>query len=105
MAVGFPAKYSTRCNHSFKTYGAFSEAIKSVLEIKGWKLLKEDEGCHQIIAQIPASGSMTLGELCKIQFDTRQYIIESRCILFTQFLDFGKNKKNVKSFLSVVISL
>ena len=105
MAVGFPAKYSTRCNHSFKAYEAFSEVIKNALEIKGWKLLKEDEGRHQIIAQIPASGSMTLGELCKIQFDTRQYVIESRCILFTQFLDFGKNKKNVKSFLSVVNSL
>jgi len=105
MAVGFPAKYSTRRNHSFSAYEAFSEMIKKALEAKGWKLLKEDVERHQLIAQIPASGSMTLGELCKIQFDTTQYVIESRCILFTQFLDFGKNKKNVKSFLSIVNSL
>ena len=105
MAIGFPAKYSTRCNHSFAAYETFSEAMKMALETKGWKLLKEDVERRQIIAQIPASGSMTLGELCKIQFDTTQYVIESRCILFTQFLDFGKNKKNVKSFLSTVNSL
>ena len=105
MAIGFPAKFSTRCTHSFAAYGAFSKVMKSALETKGWKLLKEDVERQQIIAQIPASGSMTLGELCKIQFDTTQYVIESRCILFTQFLDFGKNKKNVKSFLSTVNSL
>ncbi|HAB89355.1 MAG TPA: hypothetical protein DCF84_02380 [Bacteroidetes bacterium] len=104
MAIGFPAKYSTRCNHSFKAYGAFSKAMKNALETKGWKLLKEDEDRHQIIAQIPASGSMTLGELCKIQFDMTSYVIESRCILFTQFVDFGKNKKNVKSLLSMINS-
>ena len=105
MAIGFPAKYSTRSSHSFAEYGAFSKVMKNALETKGWKLLKEDEERYQIIAQIPASGSMILGELCKIQFDTTQYIIESRCILFTQFVDFGKNKKNVKSFLSIVNSL
>ena len=105
MAIGFPAKFSARCNHSFTAYEAFSEVMKKALEKKGWKLLKEDMERHQIIAQIPASGSMTLGELCKIQFDTTQYVIESRCILFTQFIDFGKNKKNVKCFLTTINSL
>ena len=105
MAIGFPAKYSTRCDHSFNAYEAFSEMMKKALAKKGWKLLKEDQERQQIIAQIPASGSMTLGELCKIQFDTTQYVIESRCILFTQFIDFGKNKKNVKSFLTTINSL
>ena len=105
MAIGFPAKFSARCTHSFTAYEAFSEMMKKALATKGWKLLKEDQERQQIIAQIPASGSMTLGELCKIQFDTTQYVIESRCILFTQFLDFGKNKKNVKSFLSIVNAL
>ncbi|MGC6419539.1 MAG: hypothetical protein ACON48_00400 [Chitinophagales bacterium] len=105
MAVGFPAKYSTRRDHSFSAYEAFSEVMKKALKTKGWKLLKEDVERHQLIAQIPASGSMTLGELCKIQFDKRSYVVESRCILFTQFVDFGKNKKNVKSFLSIVNAL
>ncbi len=63
MAIGFPSKYSTRRDHSFSAYEAFSEVMKKALETKGWKLIKEDVERHQIISQIPASGSMTLGEL------------------------------------------
>ena len=102
MAIGFPAKYTIQKEHALKNFQALADVVNEAFTALGWKNLKEDQERGQIIAQIPATGSLTLGELCKVQYTSTHFILESRCILFTQFVDFGKNKRNIKSLLSIV---
>lgn len=96
MAFGFPAYYQQIVSTA-QASAAVIEGIKKSLTALQWKLNDEDE--NYLSAKCGAS-EFTLGE--RIEFDVREdfFAIRSHCLNPLQFVDFGKNKKNVESFLA-----
>ena len=99
MSFGFPA-YHTE-NYSPKTGDEnIREAVRKSLENLSWKI--REETSNKILAST-SMGMRSWGEKIHINFLTDGSIsITSKCALPTQFLDWGKNKKNIHSLLNKI---
>ena len=101
MAFGLPALFQKTIAHRLSREEVL-ERIKKTFQTLEWKIIDEDEF---YIEGKTLNGAMTFGE--RVQCDVREqmFAIRSECILPTQIIDFGKNKKNVDAFLKVFYKL
>lgn len=98
MAFGFPAYHEERfVNSSDEAINLKAAALKAVRTLN-WKI-KSNDG-----SRIIAMTSMNLsswGEWFHITMTgPRGMTIRSECSATTQFVDWGKNKRNVRKFLT-----
>ncbi|MDM7923501.1 MAG: hypothetical protein QUS14_14480 [Pyrinomonadaceae bacterium] len=77
---------------------AAREAALSAFEKLGWNYMERPDGGFQVDIGV---NLLSWGERFTISLHEPTTItIESKCILVTQCLDWGKNKANVKQFLA-----
>lgn len=95
MAFGFPAYHSEIRNLTVSpdiTWDLAEQALKNA----GFK----DLGYHATALDYKTQGTaMTLSERVLVFIGFKEMKIHSECIFPGQFIDFGKNKMNVKAFL------
>ena len=101
MAFGFPA-YHTESFSPVDSQADLHAAVKKALGSLSWSVREETT------EQILASSSMNLrswGEKVLIRFLPDHSIsVTSQCALPTQCFDWGKNKANVRRFLSELVT-
>ena len=101
MAFGFPARTTSSRTYQLQQ-DELAAVVKSALEDSGWsyEVLSDNE----FLASLPFSG-WTWGEDFKVRILPGGVIeAESKCITvrLPQVFDFGKNRKNVETFFTLV---
>ena len=96
MAFGFPAYHQVVRNIQKEDIPAY---VKSLCDDLNWEITHQ-EG-EYIYAKVIGS-ALTLGERIIFQIRDSQLAIRSECHNPFQFLDFGKNKKNVLQFVEAL---
>jgi rhomboid protease GluP len=95
MAFGFPASYSASVELSGDRPNA-RETVRSIFDLLGWRYT-ENHADH-FTATVPMSGS-SWGEKVTVTLEPPGVLkIHSVCN-FPQIFDWGKNKRNVDSFI------
>ena len=98
MAFGFPASYS----HEINIVGSRNdarEAIRYVLGLLGWKFESPDPDTY--IASL-SMNALSWGEKITISLVRPDFLsIESKCSFPFQLFDWGKNRSNVRQFVSI----
>ena len=99
MAFGFPA-YHTEEAKGFATDIPLRESVKDAIRSLGWSIRDDST------KTITASTSLSLwswGEKVTIRFLPGNGLsVTSQCALFTQCIDWGKNKTNVHKLLAEI---
>lgn len=94
MAIGFPAYCKERKALIVSEDEAKIAAI-SALE----KMHASEIGLHPFALDYKTQGTyLTMGERIYVNITPTEIIIRSECLLITQFIDFGKNKRNIDNF-------
>lgn len=97
MSFGFPAYYKI-ARPLRGTRKSAREAAVYAFEKLGWRYLETPEGGYQVDI---GWNILSWGERIIVSFQEPDAItIESKGVLITQCLDWGKNKTNVKQFLT-----
>ncbi len=97
MAFGFPA-YAIDNQNLSADCTTLRSAVRDALSALGWNYEATDS--NTFIAQIPLS-LFSWGERLTVSFTEDGTIkAKSEGILATQFIDWGKNKRNIKMFFS-----
>jgi hypothetical protein len=95
MSFGFPAYHtehvSCQLNPSFRY--RLDKAVRSL----GWLIWGEMNNTMTASTQL---NWLSWGERVNVEYTDQGYTITSRCILFTQCFDWGKNKSNVRKLIS-----
>jgi hypothetical protein len=96
MAFGFPARHSE--DYVCEIPGAnLRVLVRRALQVLAWSIKEESYG------RIVASSSMNLvswGEKIEIEFLSNTEIsVTSKCLLPTQWIDWGQNKRNIKKLI------
>lgn len=99
MAIGFPAKYSIKKLHSCSMQQAYNLALGAV-EQTGWKEVGflKDTNTYKVLDYKTIGSLLTFAERIKIYIGKTEILVVSECLFPAQFLDFGKNKRNVDAF-------
>lgn len=101
MAFGFPARHTEQIQLEVDRQIA-REAICGVLDQLGWRY--ENPYPDSFTARVPFSGS-SWGETLKLSFlADGELEIRSECtrsLVLFQMFDWGKNKRNVETFLTL----
>jgi hypothetical protein len=97
MAFGFPAYYKI----TFPFIGprqATKEAAAYAFGVLGWNYFESANGDYLV----EFGGTLwSWGERLTVSFDGPDTVtVESKCVMVTQCVDWGKNKQNVKQFLA-----
>ncbi len=102
MSVGFPA-YSVR-RVALSVQGLnLPTASEDIIRALGWEIAEKSS--NFLIAKVPLSLASPLGEIFTVRFvSKRELEIKSRCV-FAQFIDWGKNERNIDSFLNKVYEM
>ena len=101
MAFGFPARFTESRAYQLQQ-DELAAVVKSALEDLGWSYNALAGG--EFLASLPFSG-WTWGEDFKVRILPGGVIeAESKCITvrLPQVFDFGKNRKNVETFFTLV---
>jgi hypothetical protein len=94
MAIGLPAHHEERRKH-LMTKSACESKVKQVLEKLSWIEI----GYEQDAFDYRTRGTMlTFAERVLIYVGATEILVKSACLFPGQFLDFGKNRKNVEEF-------
>lgn len=95
MAFGFPAYHNEQLKHHLTKELAESIAKKALLNLGFTEL-----GIHDKAIDFKTQGTaMALAERILIYVGKTEIRVHSECLNPAQFLDFGKNKKNVEKVL------
>ncbi|MEM7347293.1 MAG: hypothetical protein AAF485_23895 [Chloroflexota bacterium] len=96
MTFGFPAYFTDQIEHH-KDRETAIESVKTALSTLSWPI--EEELSTQIKAKTSVNMS-SWGEQIVIDYSDNSLLrVTSKCALPTQCFDWGKNKRNVRSFL------
>lgn len=97
MSFGFPAYHKeTIVLEQNLEFDAVFQALKSTITALSWTLAHTTEDKIYAKAKI---NWLSWGEDISIRIaQDKSIVIESKCILPTQCIDLGKNKKNVEKF-------
>ncbi|MGE0430870.1 MAG: hypothetical protein AB7K09_00895 [Planctomycetota bacterium] len=95
MSFGFPA-YHLELHPLADPAGDIAGGIAAVFRVLGWPVQRQQDWSWS--ATINA-GLRSWGEVVHVSVLDGQLRIESRCRLFTQCLDWGKNAANVRKFV------
>jgi hypothetical protein len=98
MAFGFPA-YHTQELQNTGSLTAFRERVAIAIRSLGW--LVQEESDMELTASTAAS-LWSWEERITVRFHKGGASVTSSCTLFTQCIDWGKNKQNVHRLLSVI---
>ncbi len=71
--------------------------IRRVIPMLGWRFQGERPG--EIFASVPLS-FWSWGEDVHIRFFQDHFSIESKCVMPLQIIDWGRNKSNIRKFIS-----
>jgi hypothetical protein len=97
MAFGFPAYHTEELSGT--PDAPFREAVLNAVRALGWSPQKKSEDA------ITASTSINIwswGEKVTVEFHREGATVTSRCAMFTQCVDWGRNKSNVRKFLAEI---
>ncbi|MCB0509701.1 MAG: hypothetical protein H6579_05820 [Chitinophagales bacterium] len=95
--MNIPARYEQRELHALD-----QEKCKQLVEESLKKLPWKEIGYLKDAYDYKTFGSMlTYGERIRIYVGKTEILVISECLFPAQFIDFGKNKKNVKSFFDI----
>lgn len=101
MAFGFPAYHNEKIKHHLTKEQA-EEIAKQAVENLGYTEL----GVHDKALDYKSLGTpMTLAERILIFVGNTEIRFHSECLNPAQFLDFGKNKRNVEKILAEFLRL
>ena len=98
MAFGFPAYHTEELEYT-GSIPAFRECVAVAIRSLGWSVQDESD------TELTASTSVSLwswGERITVRFHKGGASVTSRCALFTQCIDWGKNRQNVQKLLWAV---
>jgi len=102
MKLNIPAKYELRKKH-LMTKEECAEKVALALEKSPWlpiSFLKNTDAYH--VYDYKSKGTMlTFAERIIIYIGETEILVKSECLFPAQFIDFGKNKKNVLLFLKI----
>ena len=99
MSFGFPAYYVEKIS-GIDASVPLLKVVRYAVNSLDWTIETDSEGI--IIAKI-GFNIWSWGERVEIDFFMQDEItIKSSCVRFTQCIDWGKNKRNVKKFVAVV---
>jgi hypothetical protein len=102
MSFGFPASH-TRITHLDAGSDKIPEIILEALENLGWSITSTRP--KYIAAKVGVT-LLSWGEKIKVRFRPDGTVsVTSKCALFTQCVDWGKNKKNVDTLIAEIHSL
>lgn len=94
MAMGFPAYHSEKRDLTLSPDLTWDLAEQALINA-GFKEL----GHHQKALDFKTQGTaMTLSERVLVFIGFKEMKVHSECLFPGQFLDFGKNKRNVEAF-------
>jgi hypothetical protein len=94
MAFGFPAYHNEKRNLTVEPDVARAIARKALFNMGLTEI-----GYHKEALDFKTKGTaMTLSERILIYIGKIEILAHSECLFPTQFIDFGKNKKNVEAF-------
>ncbi len=95
MTFGFPAYYTD--SYDIETENDLREAVKKTLRSLGWSIRSRSQDS---ITAASKMGLRSWGEIITIEFGNKNRInVTSKCSMFTQCFDWGKNKANVDKFI------
>ncbi len=98
MTFSIPAKYETRISHGL-TKTRCNKAIAATLKELPWVKIGFLKNAYDY--KTLSSSLLVLGERIVIYVGDKELYIKSSCLNPAQFLDFGKNKKNITLFLKL----
>ena len=99
MSIGFPA-YSKGSQKFKMGQRELGSVVGKVLDSLGWSY--EREGPSKFLARC-AANLWTSGEKIEVEvLIDGTVMVKSRCVLITQFIDWGKNWRNVRAFFAEV---
>ena len=98
MAFGFPA-YSQLVVTYGKDDDELSKLVYLTIESLNWKILTDE--AHYMTGKT-INGTLSFGERIYIEIKEGKVGFRSECVIPTQCVDFGKNKKNVELFFSAM---
>ena len=106
MAFNIPARYELKKKH-LMTKEACAEKVVATLGTLPWLpigFLKDTP--EYIVYDYKSKGSMlTFAERIIIYIGATEILVKSECLFPAQFIDFGKNKRNVNDFFKAFNSL
>lgn len=94
MAFGFPAYHTEELSNT--SGPPFRKAVTEAIRALGWSVREESDEAIRVATSL---NIWSWGEQVCVQFHSRGATVTSRCALFTQCVDWGKNKSNVRKFL------
>ena len=96
MSIGFPASYTEQIEQSGSRDDA-REAASYAFDALGWKYEQSDRDIYK--AELEVSGS-SWGETVTVSFfEPGVVIVENKCSFPFQIFDWGKNRRNVRTFI------
>jgi hypothetical protein len=102
MAIGFPAYFSESRTYQFQQH-ELAMVLRSTFDELGWQY--ENQPGDVFTAKV-SMNAMSWGEFLRVEISSRgQVEVESKCAFPMQCIDWGKNKRNVKTFFSRFESL
>lgn len=99
MAIGFPAYHEVDLSHSFDDKEIALCLTRDTFLEMNWREWVEYKN-NYILDYKGLHMPMTLGERMIVKIKDKHLSIRSESVLVTQFLDFGKNKRNVEEFVT-----
>jgi hypothetical protein len=98
MTFGFPAYHTEELEYT-ESVPVLRERVVQAIRSLGWPVW--DESATALTASTNVS-LWSWGERITVEFHSRGASITSRCALFTQCVDWGKNRQNVHRVLSAI---
>ena len=98
MAIGLPASHTVRIFHHSSKDKVNENARKALVEMKCLELGHEE---NALDFKTLGSSALTLGERILVYVGETELYIKSACLNPAQFLDFGKNKRNIETFFEL----
>ncbi len=96
MAIGFPARHRQR--ERFRHTGdELQRLARDAVGELGWTVLRDEQGLIELRVRI---NFWSWGELVAIQIGDGFVDVLSRCRAPTQFIDWGRNQRNVEAFFA-----
>lgn len=102
MILKIPARFEIKKKH-LMTKATCAVKVQKIIEELEWLeigFLKDTE--DYIVFDYKTRGSMlTFAERIKIYIGNTEILVKSECLFPSQFIDFGKNRRNVNNFFKL----
>lgn len=97
MALGFPAYHQVRKKHGINK-GLCQAKVEKALKVLPWIEIGYIKEAYDYRTR---GSMMTFAERVVIYVGETEILVKSSCLFPAQFLDFGKNERNVELFFTV----